>query len=152
MSLANVAIDALSHINALNLPPQNLQAFISNRFIYKPQCVRGMFRAGTMALQGTGLVDESIDGTVWREIAIGGGTTAWVDDGFLSPNTVAPVPFADQPCSGSIPMRRINCSRFFFARCAAFCLGDILRVRAACFARSLGSVFLAPPAVGRSRI
>ena len=58
------------------------------------------FHAGTVALEATGRTDESIDGTIWRELWTGGGATAWVDDGFLSLNTTATVPFADVPCSG----------------------------------------------------
>ena len=57
------------------------------------------FHAGTVALQATGRTDESIDGTMWRELWMGGGSTAWVDDAFLSLNETAIVTFADTPCS-----------------------------------------------------
>lgn len=57
------------------------------------------FYAGQVALESTGVTNESIDGTIWREIRTSGSTTAWVDDAFLSLNESAPVPFADRPCS-----------------------------------------------------
>lgn len=59
-----------------------------------------VFATGTVALEATGRTDESIDGTLWREIWISASRTAWVDQSFLEPNHQAPVRFADLPCSG----------------------------------------------------
>ena len=57
------------------------------------------FYAGQVALEATGATNESIDGTIWREIHTSGTSTAWVDDSFLTLNTTAVVRFADVPCS-----------------------------------------------------
>ena len=57
------------------------------------------FPAGAIALESTGRVDESIDGTIWREIHTSLGRTAWVDASFLTPNTSAVVPFDEHRCS-----------------------------------------------------
>jgi hypothetical protein len=57
------------------------------------------FPAGVLALESTGKTEESIDGTVWREIHTFIGQTAWVDTEFLSLNETAAVSFREHPCS-----------------------------------------------------
>lgn len=55
-------------------------------------------RAGTRLLEATGRTDESIDGTVWRELSAGT-RSVWVDDAFLMPVAGISVAIADDPCS-----------------------------------------------------